>query len=116
MEIQSLPVYNKTRQLYIQIQASTQKAPRNIRVNQLSVIENMLIDIMEHIAFANAALENPGERYRFISNAIGILHRVEIRVRILFDLNYIKKQGFNAIIKLESEVARQLNGWAQKNK
>lgn len=111
MEFWQLPVYNKCRQLTIQIVRSTQKTPKDIRHDYVRDLNIMVMTIMEKIAFANHADEL---RVEFIDEALKILKTVKLRVRILKDLNFIKAKGFSAIIAKEESVAKQLQGWKNK--
>lgn len=111
MEFWQLPVYNKCRQLAIQIVRSTQKTPKDIRHDYVRDLNIMVMTIMEKIAFANHADEL---RVEFIDEALKILKTVKLRVRILKDLNYIKPKGFSAITAKEENVVKQLQGWKNK--
>ena len=116
MEFYSLKVYNTARRLYCQLDRSTQKATREVRITSIAEAKRWIESIMENIAFANEAFETKENRIRFIQQAITILHRLEIRVRIFLDLGHIKAKGFDAIINLEASVLRQLQGWERAQK
>ena len=98
----------------MQIERSTQKIPRNVRMNQLAEAEKWVITIMENIAFANKVVNNARARYEFIATALNHLHKLEIRMRVFFDLGIIREVGFDAIIRIEADVERQLTGWLNK--
>ena len=73
--------------------------------------EDSIISVMEHLSFADEAIADVTRRRVFIRQAIRIMKKTEIRVRILYDLHLIKKTGFSAIMLLEDDVTRQLQGW-----
>lgn len=111
MEIAQLPVYNKTRRLVNQVLSSSHKATKNLKIALVDKIEANLISVLENIAFANKSVDNTEKRIDFIDAAIKIMEKVEVRVRILYDLGGIKKSGLTSIIFLEDDVMRQLIGW-----
>lgn len=111
MDYYSLSVYNTCRRLYRQIEMSTQKVAREVRIVSIAEAKRWVEQIMENIAFANDAFETKERRIRFIRQAIAILQRLEIRVRIFFDLGFLREKGFAAIMNLEGSVMRQLEGW-----
>ena len=109
-----LPVYNKARQLFDQLERSTQKVPTNIKRGSVAMIEEMIIGVMDNIAFANMSEKDKRTRLAFIQSAIETMQKVKIRVRTLHDLHFITKKGFDAIILAEENVVRQLAGWEKK--
>lgn len=111
MAVDRLPAYNKTRQLTLQFLESTKKAPINTKRGLIARTENALVSVMEHLAFADEMLTEPKSRLAFIKASIRIMRKVKVRVRILYDLHYIKKSGFSALMLLEDDVMRQLQGW-----
>lgn len=115
MEYYALNVYNTARLLYQQLERSTQKVPREDRISSVVEVKRWIEQVMEYIAFANEAFETKENRLQFIRNAINVMHRIEIRVRIYFDLGHIKEKGFDAITNLEASVVRQLRGWEKAN-
>lgn len=115
MDFHALNVYNTVRLLYGQLERSTQKVPRDVRISNVAEVRRWIEQVMEYIAFANEAFETKENRLRFIRNAINVMHRIEIRVRIYFDLGFIKEKGFDAITNLEASVVRQLCGWEKAN-
>lgn len=110
MATENLPVYNRTRELYLQIEASTKKLPVNIRKLLLEKIEDSIIGIMEYLAFADKTSDNKF-RIKFIEDSIKTLEQVEIRIRIMRDLHFMSKKGFSSIVRIEDDVMRQLAGW-----
>ena len=111
MALDRLPVYNRTRMLFLQLEASTKKLPINIKRGYLAKTEEAVISVLEHLAFADEAMADPRRRLAFISAAQKIMRKVEIRVRIMYDLHYIKKSGLSALMLIEDDVMRQLAGW-----
>ena len=111
MALDRLPVYNRTRMLFLQLEASTKKLPINIKRGYLAKTEEAVISVLEHLAFADEAMADPRRRLAFIAAAQKIMRKVEIRVRIMYDLHYIKKSGLSALMLLEDDVMRQLAGW-----
>ena len=109
--LDKLPVYNRTRLLVDQFLLSTKKAPINTKRGLIARTEDALISVMEHIAFADEMLAHPETRAAYLKAAIRIMRKVEIRVRILYDLHFIKKSGFAALMLLEDDIMRQLQGW-----
>ncbi|MBR4278894.1 MAG: four helix bundle protein [Clostridia bacterium] len=117
MDAHQLPVYNSARQLYIQLERSTQKVPRNFRMHQLSQLQELVFGIMENIIWANKYQEeDKSSRHEFIMRSLRNLNFFEVRVRIYYDLHIIGKEGYAAIMRLEADVERQLNGWAESTK
>lgn len=114
MAVDRLPVYNKTRQLFLQFELSTKKAPIDIKRGIISDTKSEIIRILEHLSFADEMVNSVEARMVFIEDAIRTMRSVKVRVRILFDLHYIKKSGFAALIALEEDVFRQLQGWLNK--
>lgn len=111
MALDRLPVYNRTRMLFLQLEASTKKLPINIKRGYLAKTEEAVISVLEHLAFADEAMADPRRRLAFIAAAQKIMRKVEIRVRIMYDLHYIKKSGLSALMLIEDDVMRQLAGW-----
>ena len=111
MEINQLPVYNKTRRLFLQFVISTRKTPVDIKQGIINDTKQSLIRILRSISFANEEVSNTECRAGFIKEAIDAMKTVKINVRIIYDLHYIKKSGFSSIIELEEDVSRQLAGW-----
>ena len=111
MVLDKLPVYNKTRMLFLQLEESTRKLPINIKRGYLAKTEESIISVLEHLAFADDAVDDPNRRLAFIKAAQKIMRKVQVRVRIMYDLHYIKKSGLSAIMMLEDDVMRQLAGW-----
>lgn len=113
METSKLPVYNAARELYLQITRSTQKCPVNLRRGRIAALEEGVLRIMDGIAFANDATDIRS-RLTFIGEARKQLREIEIEMRCVFDLGFLRKKGFAAIIRCEENVARQLAGWEKK--
>ena len=111
MESHQLPVYNKARLLYLQLERSTQKVPLNMKRGKIAEIEGKVFDLMCDISDANEQEKDKRARLEYISQAIKRLHKVKVMVRVLYDLNVITKKGFGAIVLAEENVARQLAGW-----
>ena len=114
MPVDRLPVYNKTRQLFDQFEMSTRKAPVNIKRGIIARVEESLVSVLEHLAFADRMMADPRARLAYIKAAMRIMQKTEVRVRILYDLHFIKKSGLSAIMLLEDDVMRQLQGWHNK--
>lgn len=114
MESYKLPVYNRARMLVRQMYASTQKMPRDIRIEYVTPMVVCIMSIMEYISFANEA-DTPKQRAEFIDKAICDLHRIQIRTRILFDCEMgFRQKGYDAVIAEEANLSRQLAGWKKK--
>ena len=111
MEYYALNVYNTARLLYQQLERSTQKVPREDRISSVVEVKRWIEQVMEYIAFANEPFESKTNKVKFIRQVLGTMRRIEIRVRIYFDLGHVKKKGFDAIINLEASIVRQLQGW-----
>ena len=111
MAVDRLPVYNKTRRLFEQFELSTRKVPINIKRGIIAKTEEALISVLEHLSFADEALADLKRRRAFILASMKVMRKVEIRVRILYDLHLIQKSGYSAISLLEDDVMRQLQGW-----
>ena len=108
METHKLKVYNRARLLSEQIVKSTGKVPR---VAKYSYVDPMIVSvygIMEYISFAN---DTPEQRVQFIDTALAALNQLKIKVRVLRDLKFVTQKGYDAIIREEENVTRQLNGW-----
>lgn len=105
-----LPVYNATRRLAIQFAQSTRKAPVNIKRGAIGECEHSIIQIMDSLSFAEA-YPTKAEKLTFIRDAKRTLQFVEVRLRTLYDLGYIKARGYSAIMEREDNVMRQLEGW-----
>lgn len=113
MEINKLPVYNAVRALFKQFEESTKNKPINIKRGSIAWVEELLIETMDEISFANSAESEPKERMERINSARERLRKVQVRVRTLLDLHIIHQKGYDAIIREESKAMRQLNGWAR---
>jgi len=90
---------------------STKKAPINMKRGYIARTEDAIVSVLEHLAFADQMLAFPESRLSFLKAAIRTMRKVEVRVRILYDLHFIKKSGFSALMMLEDDVMRQLQGW-----
>ena len=110
MQVEKLPVYNATRELFLQINRSTQKCPIDLRRGRINAIKEKVLAIMASIAYANLAVESR-VRLRYIDEASQSLRELKVEIRCLFDLGYLRRKGFSAIIRHEENVARQLDGW-----
>ena len=106
-----LPAYKKVLDLYNQLETSTKKARTNIKRGIIFNIENLLIEMLSTIVFADEAYDDPKKRSDFIDSALENLHKVVICVRILKDLNAIHPTGFSALTLLEDNVSAQLTAW-----
>lgn len=111
-EDKRLPVYNTTRQLYKQLRRSTQKVPVNVSRGPVAETEYLLIGMLDTLSFAEFSTK--ATRMDYIQEAQKILNRVKIRVRTFYDLGYIHKKGFKALMRYENSVAAQLSLWAKK--
>ncbi len=113
METRKLPVYNAARELYLQISRSTQKCPVELRRGRIAAMLEDALGIMDGIAFANESLDVRG-RLEFISSARQKLRTIEVGIRCIFDLGFLRRRSFAAIVRCEDNVARQLAGWEKK--
>ena len=104
----NLSAYKKTIDLDEQFTISTAKVPRELRYGRLADLRNMILDIMVNIAYADM---DETERITYIEKAEGLLDRLKMEVRILYDLKMIKMSGLDAIIAEEGNLAAQLAGW-----
>ncbi len=111
-EDKRLPVYNTTRQLYKQLRRSTQKVPVIVSRGPVAETEALLIGMMDTLSFAE--LSTRTSRMDYIQEAQKILNRTKIRVRTLYDLGYIHKKGYLALMRYENSVSKQLDLWAKK--
>lgn len=82
--------------------------PIELRYGRLADLRNMILDIMVNIAYADL---DETERITYIEKAEGLLDRLKMEVRILYDLKMIKMSGLDAIIAEEGNLAAQLAGW-----
>lgn len=106
-----LPVYNTVRMLTIQFQLSTQKTRRTFKYGPCADVEYKLVDLMSKICFAHDYKEDKQKTIQFIQKAIDTINYIKIRIRILYDLQAIKPEGFDIITNLEADVSTQLNFW-----
>ena len=113
METSRLPVYNAARELYLQIVRSTQKCPVNLRRGRIAELEEGVLKIMDGIAFANDSQDVRG-RLAFIAEAQAKMRSIEVEMRCIFDLGFLRKRSFAAIIRCEDKVTRQLAGWEKR--
>ena len=104
-------MYNAARQLYLQLVQSTQKCPINIKRGKLAQIELKIQAVMEDTAFANAQIDNPQARLKWLSAALEKMEEVCVSIRVIHDLHYITPKGFNAITNKEDHVLKQLKAW-----
>ena len=111
MESSKLKVYNRARILAEQINLSTQKVPRATKYRYIDPIVVMVYGIMEYISFAN---DNAEQRVAFIDAALSNLAMLKVRVRIVYDMKYMKRKGYDAVIREEENVTRQLIGWRKQ--
>ncbi len=108
METHKLKVYNRARLLSEQIVKSTGKVPRFAKYSYVDPMIVSVYGIMEYISFAN---DTPEQRVQFIDTALAALNQLKIKVRVLRDLKFVTQKGYDAIIRDEENVTRQLNGW-----
>ena len=113
METSKLPVYNATRELFLQIHRSTQKVPVDIRRGRVADIKEKVLKLLDSIAYANEA-KDKRSRLDYIDGARAILREVTIEIRCVFDLGLLRRKSFAAIMRYEDNVARQLAGWEKK--
>ncbi|MBQ6029898.1 MAG: four helix bundle protein [Oscillospiraceae bacterium] len=109
------PVYNAARQLYQQFVRSTQKCPINVKRGKIAEIERKIQSIMEDTAFADEQKENAPVRLERIAAALKTMDEVRISIRMVHDLRYITKKGFDALTNKEDNVVRQLKGWQRSS-
>lgn len=110
-----IPVYQQARHLVLQIMASTKHVPVWVKREKLQRYHDLAFDIMLYVSYANLQ-HTPVERMEYLSMAITALEELKIGIRIIFDLGFISKSGLSAIIKLEDNVSRQLQGWLAKTR
>lgn len=113
MQAEKLPVYNATRELFLQIHRSTQKCPIDLRRGRIVAIKEKVLKIMAGITYAYLAVESR-VRLHFIDETRQTLRDVEIEVRCIFDLGFLRRKSFAAIMRCEDSIARQLDGWERK--
>ncbi len=105
------PVYNVARQLRFQLNRSTQKAPVNDKRSIIAETEGMITELMKICIKANRCSANPMQRAEFLRAASDIVLDIELNVRIMLDLDIIKKKGFAQMVRIEDNVRGQLFGW-----
>ncbi len=111
MENHKLAVYNRARILANQIQESTRKLKRRDKYGYVDPMVLSVYRIMEYISFANERIE---DRIAFIDKALEEMDHLRIKARVLLDMKYVKPSGYDAIIREEENVVRQLKGWRNK--
>lgn len=107
-EFYALPVYKAAIELERQFCASTQKTKRQLKYGKVDKIYKEIIDFIVKVAFA---CDYDGDRVEMIDEALAMMRRIKIQVRIILDLGGMTKNGFAAVVKAEEDVSRQLNGW-----
>lgn len=107
-EFHSLPVYKAAIELERQFSASTQKAKRTLRYGKIDTLHREIVDFIVKVSFA---CDFECDRVALIDEALLMMKRIKIQVRIILDLGGLTKNGFAAVVKAEEDVARQLNGW-----
>lgn len=107
-EFYALPVYKAAIELERQFCASTQKTKRQLKYGKVDKIYQEIIDFIVKVAFA---CDYDGDRVKMIDEALAMMRRIKIQVRIILDLGGMTKNGFAAVVKAEEDVSRQLNGW-----
>ncbi len=105
------PVYNVARQLRLQLQRSTQKAPVNDKRGIVFDTEIAVNNLMKATMRANRCADNAEGRLAFIQESSGLIEDIELNVRIMFDLHIIKDKGFAQLVRIEDDVRAQLYGW-----
>ena len=111
---QRLPSYNKTRELFEQFEKSTQKRPPNIKRGMCAEIENGLMHILFMISKAELLMDKPAERAEKLGEAKDTLLDIKLKIRILFDLHFIKPEGWSALMLLEDDLTAQLYSWKRE--
>ena len=107
-EFYALPVYKAAIELERQFCASTQKTKRQLKYGKVDKIYQEIIDFIIKVAFA---CDYDGDRVKMIDEALAMMRRIKIQVRIILDLGGMTKNGFAAVVKAEEDVSRQLSGW-----
>ena len=107
-EFYALPVYKAAIELERQFCASTQKTKRQLKYGKVDKIYQEIIDFIVKVAFA---CDYDGDRVKMIDEALAMMRRIKIQVRIILDLGGMTKNGFAAVVKAEEDVSRQLSGW-----
>lgn len=107
-EFHALPVYKAAIELERQFCASTQKTKRQLKYGKVDKIYQEIIDFIVKVAFA---CDYDGDRVKMIDEALAMMRRIKIQVRIILDLGGMTKNGFAAVVKAEEDVSRQLSGW-----
>lgn len=107
-EFYALPVYKAAIELERQFCASTQKTKRQLKYGKVDKIYQEIIDFIVKVTFA---CDYDGDRVKMIDEALAMMRRIKIQVRIILDLGGMTKNGFAAVVKAEEDVSRQLSGW-----
>lgn len=107
----ALPVYKKAVDLIKQLTNSTQKTPNFIKIGILKDTQTDIINIIYYIQQA----ANSKDKQEFIKQAYTLSKKVQINIRIFYDLGFMSKGGFAATSSLSEDLVRQLYGWLNKN-
>lgn len=107
------PVYRDLRTLILQMQLSSQTAPRFVKYGKILQSQNKVIEIMQLTAFEdrnNDAIDI-NTKISCLIKSIRLLEHVRLCNRVIYDLQGYRKRGFAKILLKEEQIYKQLNGW-----
>lgn len=108
---EKLKVYSSAMALDSQFRASTQKVPKMYKLTDCAKISDGIESLLYDITMAQEMKDHLDRRVKCLNEAIDVLRRIEMRVRMLWNNGYITGMGFSAIMVKEDETMRQLIGW-----
>jgi len=108
---EKLKVYSSAMALDSQFRASTQKVPKMFKLTDCARISDGIESLLYDITMAQEMKDHLDKRVKYLNEAIDVLRRVEMRVRMLWNNGNITGMGFSAIMVKEDETMRQLVGW-----
>ncbi len=110
-----LLVWQKSMKFVTQVYQVTRSFPREEIYGLTSQLRRAAVSIPSNLAEGHGRRSKP-EFHLFIGHARGSLLEAETQLEIAFNLGYLDKAKFSAILKESSEIGRMLTGlrsWAE---
>jgi four helix bundle protein len=105
----NVPLIHKLCEFYKKIYLVSSKIPKKDRFGIYSKIENICIDII--ILIITAALENKNNKLSLLNSARIKIETLKRLIRIIHELNIIKRKDYIDLEFNLQEISKMTNGW-----
>lgn len=90
----------------------TQRFPKSVRFTFASRIDNLALDILEHIVVA--CYSPPAETRRVLRDLDLALARLRVLLRLACERQFLDRRGFEHVMRRVDEAGRMVGGWRRQ--